>query len=53
MKQWSSETIKSEGLTLIEMLVAVAVFSITIGAISGILFPEFVPKEGFWLPKNY
>jgi len=36
MKQWSSETIKSEGLTLIEMLVAVAVFSITIGAISGI-----------------
>ena len=36
MKQWNSETIKSKGVTLIEMLVAVTIFTIILGAISGL-----------------
>jgi prepilin-type N-terminal cleavage/methylation domain-containing protein len=36
MKQCNNETIKQRGVSLIEMLAAVAVFAITVGAISGI-----------------
>jgi len=36
MKQYNSVTTKSKGLTLIEMLVAVTVFAITVGIISGL-----------------
>jgi len=36
MKQFNNLTIKNKGVTLIEMLVAVAIFSITVGAILGL-----------------
>jgi len=36
MKQFNNVTIQNKGVTLIEMLAAVAIFAITIGAISGI-----------------
>jgi len=36
MKQYKNGEIKSRGVTLIEMLVAVTIFTITIGAISGL-----------------
>lgn len=36
MKQFNNVTIKQKGVTLVEMLAAVAIFSITVGAISGL-----------------
>jgi len=36
LRQFNNLTIKNKGVTLIEMLVAVAIFSITVGAISGL-----------------
>jgi len=35
MKQFNNVTIQNKGVTLIEMLSAVAIFAITVGAISG------------------